>query len=202
MTPIYLLDKFSAACRSNNEYDAASALSSVLFKMDKTYSGSTQLWDTQQTELRLACAAGNLNTINYLLSIGTLTIGTPYGEELLLSSLRFGRNHLDVAKRLIEWGVKPTHSDFVFILEDAAADGNLDAVKLLVENGVASDYVNAFKLAIDRKHHDIIKYFIDYSLTHGPRGLDALPKFIEYKAEHLECPADDDYDEEWDSDDF
>ena len=137
-------------------------------------------------------------------TIGTLSIGTPYGEELLLSPLRFERNHLDVAKRLIEWGVKPTHSDFVSLLEDAAADGNLDLVKLLVENGVASDYVNAFKLAIDHKHHTIIKYFIDYSLTHGPRGLDALPKFIEYKAEHLECPADDDYDydEEWDSDDF
>ena len=202
MTSSYLLDKFSAACRSNNEYDAASALSSVLLQMDKTYSGSTQLWDTQQTELRLACAAGNLNTVNYLLSIGTLSSGTPYGEELLLSSLRFGRNHIDVAKRLIEWGVKPTHSDFVFLLEDAAADGNLDLVKLLVESGVASDYVNAFKLAIDSKHNDIIKYFIDYSLTHGPLRLDTLPNFIEYKAEHIECPADDDYDDEWDSDDF
>lgn len=91
---------------------------------------------------------------------------------------------------------------FRFLLDDAAADGNLDLVKLLVENGVASNYVNAFKLAIDRKHNDIIKYFIDYSLTHGPLRLDTLPNFIEYKAEHLECPADDDYDDEWDSDDF
>jgi hypothetical protein len=202
MTSINRLSDFSAACRANNEYDAASSLSYILSQMDKTYSGSTKLWDIQQTELRLACASGNLNTVNYLLSIGTLSMSTTTGEDLLLSSLRFGRNHLDVAKRLIEWGVKATHSDFTFILEDAAADGNLDLVKLLAENGVASDYVNAFTIALDRKHHAIVKYFIARSLSHG-LGLDALPKFIEYNAEHPVNPNQWpplDWDREWDTD--
>lgn len=203
MTSIYFLDKFSAACRSNNEYDAASSLSAILSQMDKTYSGSTKLWDTQQTELRLACASGNLNTVNYLLSIGTLSMSTTTGEELLLSSLRFGRNHLDVAKRLIEWGVKATHPDFTFILEDAAADGNLDLVKLLTENGVGPEYLySAFTLALDRKHHDIVKYFIAHSLSQD-LGFDALPKFIEYNAEHPVNPNQWpplDWDREWDTD--
>ena len=195
------LSTFSVACRSDNAYDAASALARVLLYMDKTgdYSGNKQLRDTQQSELQLACAAGHLNTVNYLLSIGTLSIGT--GEELLLSSLRFGRNHLDVAKRLVEGGVKATHPDFTFILEDATADGNLDIVKLLVENG--GDFINAFTIAMDHKQHSIVKYFIALSCSHG-LGLDALPNFIEYNAVHQVNPTWPplDWDSEWDTNDI
>lgn len=172
---------FSAACRANNAHQAMLANAMVSFsiqhnrdlgKADDNEHILSQMENIKKQELIIACARGNLATVDYLLEIGV--DAAIYGEAPLLQAAEFG--HIDVATSLIDWGAKPSCAEFV--LSDPVTNGDLDMVVFLVKHG-AEIGDNAFNLAIIYNQDKIINYFINQSLKFG-LGLNTRPEYLEY----------------------
>ena len=172
---------FSAACRANNAHQAMLANAMVSFsiqhnrdlgKEDDNEHILSQMENIKKQELIIACARGNIATVDYLLEIGV--DAAIYGEAPLLQAAEFG--HIDVATSLIAWGAKPACAEFV--LSDPVINGDLDMVVFLMKHG-AEIGGSAFSLAIRYNQDKIINYFINQSLKFG-LGLNTRPEYLEY----------------------
>jgi len=175
---------FSAACRANNAHQAMLANAMVGFsiqhnrdlgKEDDNVHIRRQMEIIKKQELIIACARGNLATVDYLLEIGV--DASIDGEAPLLQAAEFG--HIDVVASLIAWGAKPSCA--AFILSDPVTNGDLDMVVFLVKHGaeIVDSDCHAFNLAIRYDQDKIVNYFINQSLKFG-LGLNKRPEYLEY----------------------
>lgn len=115
------------------------------------------------TPLELAVELGYTKIVKELLEAGACS-DMVCGIKLLQISCRL--NYIGIAKMLIKIGVDVNLKleEESTLLIDAAGEGNLELIKLLVESGAEIDVIDRYKnsplgLAVRNGHQEVINYF-------------------------------------------
>jgi ankyrin repeat protein len=112
--------------------------------------------------LAIAAKAGNINTLEYLIS--RLNIEQINGGDFTPLELAVANNQYETAKFLIDNGAKVKSESpigYDDVLSNACKNGNLELVKLLLNSGYPKDgYTIGLQTACQYNQTEIIKYLI------------------------------------------